>query len=271
MQRALIALLRVVPVPVIYSLMAPVIPFYMLFDRKGYKASYSFFRDRMEYCPLKSFLNVYANEFRLGQVVIDRFALFAGRHFDVDIEGDAFFRELASEKDGFVVLGAHVGNHEMAGYSLRSPKKMHALVFAGEKETMMLHRAESFGKTNIEMVPVSRDLSHIFSLNAALDGGGVAIMPADRLFGSPKELRCKFFGGQAAFPLGPFALTCGKGVAALAMFVVKTGVRSYKALIRPLANPSGDAGGLALAYCSELEAVVRQHPTQWFNFYDFWK
>ena len=50
--------------------MALVIPFYMLFA-KGFRASYSFFRKRMGYWPLKSFFHVYKNEFEFGKVVLD--------------------------------------------------------------------------------------------------------------------------------------------------------------------------------------------------------
>ena len=74
MQRAMVRLFRFLPLPLAYACMAPVIPFYMLFDRRGYQASYRFFRDRIGRGRIHSFLSVYANEFRMGQVVVDRFA-----------------------------------------------------------------------------------------------------------------------------------------------------------------------------------------------------
>lgn len=65
-----------------------------------------------------------------AQVVIDRFAMYAGRHFHVDIEGMEYFQELAARPEAFVQLSAHVGNYELAGYTLVSDKKrLNALVF----------------------------------------------------------------------------------------------------------------------------------------------
>ena len=47
MQRTLVRLFRWVPLGVLYGVMALVVPFYMLLDRKGSRASYSFARRRL--------------------------------------------------------------------------------------------------------------------------------------------------------------------------------------------------------------------------------
>ena len=50
----------------------------------------------------------------------------------------------------------------------------------------------------------------------------------------------------------------------------------YKVLLECLQEPEGATRQervqfLADAYAAALEAVVRQYPDQWYNFYDFWK
>ena len=84
MQRSLIAMFRVLPLWLLYGVMALVIPFYMIFNRKGYQAIYVFFRKRIGYGPLKSFGNVYLNHFRFGQVILDRFGAFAGKKYQFE-------------------------------------------------------------------------------------------------------------------------------------------------------------------------------------------
>ena len=42
MQRTLLWLFRFIPIGFFYAVTALVIPFYMLFDRRGYRASYAF-------------------------------------------------------------------------------------------------------------------------------------------------------------------------------------------------------------------------------------
>ena len=275
MQRTLIRLFRILPLGVLYGCMALVIPFYMLFA-KGFRASYSFFRKRMGYGPLKSFFHVYKNEFEFGKVVLDRFAAFAGKKFDMDVPRMDLFEDLCKGEGGFIQLSSHVGNYEMVGYSLVSPKPVNALVYAGETATIMQNRALLFGATNVRMVPVSADLSHIFSLNNALADGEIASLPGDRVFGSKKTVQCRFFGESAPFPTGPFTLAAQRGVPILLVFVMKEGRRLYKVLLERLPEPTGATRqervqSLADAYASALEAVVRRYPDQWYNFYDFWR
>ena len=215
MQRTLLWLFRFIPIGFFYAVTALVIPFYMLFDRRGYRASYAFYRKRLGRGPLHSFLSVYANEFKLGQVVMDRFALYAGRKFDMQVDGMPEFERLSAAEAGFVQVSSHVGNYEMAGYTLQTPqKRMYALVFAGEKETVMQQRALRFGQSNIEMVPIAGDMSHLFTLNAALLEGSIVSMPGDRIFGSQKSITCRFFDAPAQFPAGPFLLAAQRSVPA---------------------------------------------------------
>ena len=275
MQRSLIRMFRVLPLGVLYGCMALVIPFYMLF-RKGFKASYNFFRKRMGYGAVKSFLHVYKNEFEFGKVVLDRFAAFAGKKFEMEVPRMDLFQELCAGRDGFIQLSSHVGNYEMVGYSLVSPKRINALVYGGETATVMENRAALFGQTNVRMVPVSEDLMHLFTLNSALAGGEIASVPGDRVFGSQKTVECLFFGEMAKFPAGPFVLAVQRNVPILLVFVMKEGRRDYQVLLDILPEPEGETKqdriqALADAYAARLEAVVRACPDQWYNFYDFWK
>ena len=274
----MLKLFRFIPITLAYACMVPVIPFFMLFDRRAYRASYRFFRKRIGRGPLSSFFSVYANEFRLGQIVVDRFALYAGRSFHLQNDDRPVFKRLEEAEPGFVQLGSHAGNFEMAGYLLRPQKRMGVLVFSGETETVMQQRSAVFSRSNIEMVPVSEDMSHLFKLNEILWDGGIVSMPGDRLFGSPKRFTCSFFGEPAPFPAGPFTLSAQHSVAMVAVFVMKEGVRRYRVFARQIgekldpALPSRvRAESMAQEFAGCLESVVRMYPTQWFNFYDFWK
>ena len=277
MQRSLIKVFRIIPLWLVYGIMALVIPFYMLFDRRAYRASYSFYRSRIGRGPLHSFLSVYLAEFHLGQVVLDRFAMYSGKRFDMKVEGMERFLELADGEEGFMQLSAHTGNYELAGYTLISErKKFYALVFA-ETETVMKNRSKMFSKTNIEMIPVSDDMSHIFALNNALADGDIVSMAADRVLGSQKTVRCSFFGEEASFPAGPFVLAAQREAPVLSVFVMKESLRGYRIFVERL--DSADMTGmkrqervqaLASKFAATLEQTVRRYPTQWYNFFDFW-
>ena len=264
MQRSLITMFRVVPLWLPYGVMALVVPFYMIFNRKGYKAMYRFFRERMNYGRWKSFWKVYANHFRFGQIILDRFGVYAGKKYRFITEGQELMDELETHPEGFVSLSSHVGNYEIAGYSLKpKSKRFNALVYAGETATVMENRQKMLSQNNMSMIPVKEDMSHLFLLNNAIDNGEIVSMPADRIFGSQKAVECQFFGEKARFPMGAFALASKKNVPMLAVFVMKESYKTYHAYVRGIKN--------AQDFADNLEEIVKRYPTQWFNYFDFWK
>ena len=277
MQRSLIAMFRVFPLWLLYGVMALVVPFYMIFNRKGYRAMYCFFHERMGYGKWKSFWSVYANHFRFGQIILDRFGVYAGKKYRFEIDGQSLVDALEARPEGFVILSSHVGNYEMAGYSMKPKiKKFNALVFSGETETVMENRQRVLSQNNIQIVPVKEDLSHLFTLNAALDNGEIVSLPADRIFGSQKNVECQFLGATARFPMGAFALAVQKNVSVLAVFVMKERMRKYHAYVQEVECNRQDGkreqiAQMAQSFADRLETIVRRYPSQWFNYFDFWE
>lgn len=276
MQQQLINCFRFLSLHIYYMGVAVVVPFYMLFG-KGFKASYGFYRQHMGWGTCKSFWWCYKNHYRFGQVMIDRFARYAGKTFRITTENLELYNELEKGPDAFAMLSAHVGNYEMGGYTLVAKSKcIYMLVFGQETQTVMENRQEQFGKTNIRMVPVGNGMNHLFAINEALTTGQILSMTADRRFGSEKAVPCNFFGAEALFPMGPFATVIQRDVPTLVVLVVKTGTRSYHAVVKRLPMPEAHLPRkeritlLAQAYANELENVVRQYPEQWFNFFNIW-
>lgn len=278
MQRTLTRFIKICSVWPAYIFMGVfVVPFYLLINRTGRKAIYSYMRHRQHFGPFKSFRCTYLNHYRFGQIIIDRFARYGGKRFKMSVVGNEEFLKLAHGNEGFIVLSSHVGNYEMAGYSFESvDKKINALVFSGESEEVMANRKKLFEVNNINMIAVKEDMSHIFEMNSALERGEIVSVPADRIFGSPKSLEPVFFGEKARFPLGPFILACSKDVPAIILLVMKEKWGKYTVYVKRLPAPTGArvserASCLAQSFASAIEEVLRKYPEQWFNYYDFWK
>ena len=105
--------------------------------------AYRYFRKRLGYSRFRAAWCTYRNHCLFGTVVIDRFAMFAGRKFDLKIEGYENFSRLAEQENGFMILSSHIGCYEVAGYSLvAKTKRFNALVFGGEKAFVMEGRRE---------------------------------------------------------------------------------------------------------------------------------
>lgn len=279
MHHTLIASFRYMNLRFVYLGMAVfVVPFYMLFAHRGYITMYHYFRQRQGYGVWKSFVHVYLNHYRFGQIILDRFAAYAGRKFEFELDGMDLFERLSAGEQGFVILSCHVGNYELAGYSFTSMiKRYNALVFSGEAETVMENRNRLLSKHNIRMIPMSADMSHLFLMNEALANGEIVSIPADRIFGSPRHVECDLLGSKARFPYGPYAMALQRGLPIITIFVMKVSAYRYKVYIREVkaderkyANRQEKALNLAQHFAGEIERVLKQYPDQWFNYFEFW-
>lgn len=276
MHKWLIALLRVIDIRIIYIFTYVfVIPPFIF--RPGFKCIYRYFRERWGFGPTKAFIKTYLNHCMFSQVVIDRFAMYSGKHFQFEIDGNEFFGELANKPDPFILFSSHVGNYEIAGYTLVSEKKpFNALVFWGEKQSVMENRSNMFSDKNIRMISIKEDMSHLFSINNALQHGEIVSMPADRIFGSQKYVVENLLGAEVRLPLGPFSVATMRGIDVLAVNVMKHSTKVYTIYVTPLSYDKQKPRAkqieqLAHNYIKELERILKLYPTQWYNYYDFWK
>lgn len=278
MHKWLIRMLRHIDVRILYLFVAIfVIPVCLVLNpSRG--IAYRYFRRRIGYGRLKSAWKTFVNHCLFGQVVVDKFAMYAGKQFDVEIENYNEFTTRASRKEeGFVQLSAHIGSYEIAGYTLAvEGKSFNALVFAGEKASVMQNRDKMFAGTNIKMIAIQQDMSHLFEIDKALTDGGIVSMPADRINGSQKCIEHVFLGAKAKFPLGPFSVATMRGLDVLAVNVMKDSLLGYKIYVTPLAydkeaSRQEQIRQLSSAYVAELEKRVRQYPTQWYNYFEFWQ
>ncbi len=278
MHKWLIRALRVIDVRLLYAFaFVFVVPPTMAVNAKARRATYGFYRRRLGYNRLRSIWMTYKNHCAFSQVVIDKFAMYAGKKFRITIDGYDQFLSLSEQRQGFVQLSSHIGNYEIAGYSLvAKDKRFNALVFGGEKASVMSNRSKLFDGNNIRMIPVMEDMSHLFVMDRALTDGEILSMPADRVFGSQKAFMIDFLGAKARFPQGPFLMAAMRGVPILFVSVMKTAARDYHISVRRIG--SGEIGtstrakatGLCAEYVRMLEETVRRHPAQWYNYFDFW-
>ena len=243
----------------------------------GAKTAYRYFRQRHKYSRFKSIWMTYVNYVHFSQVVIDKFALYAGKNMELNVENYDTFKQLAAGKNGFLILSAHIGCYEMAGYELVSDQKpFNALVFAGEKETVMKGRSKLFSLNNIKMIPIESGLSHLLKISQVLADNEIVSIPADRVYGSPRTIKVKILDAEAELPSGPFSIPAIYGLDVITVNVMKTSLKGYTAYVTRLpydkhVSREQQAKQLADAYATELDKMLRRYPEQWYNYFDFWK
>ena len=140
----------------------------------------------------------------------------------------------------------------------------------------MESRTDMFSDKNIRMIPVKNDMSHLFLIDHALQQGEIVSMPADRIFGSQKYVVTQLLGAEVKLPLGPFSVATMRGLNVLAVNVMKSSMKSYKIYVTQLdydreASRKNQISQLAQGYAAELERMLTMYPTQWYNYFEYWK
>ncbi len=265
-------------VRVLYPILYLAIPFYLLIGKKGRHTMYLYFRGRHHFSPMKAALSTFRNHILFGQVVLDKFALLAGNRKQFKIVGESkCISSMMNEEKGFFIVGAHVGNLELSGLCYPVQKKrINAIISMSERAAFQKRRDDAFETSNINLIPVMPDMSHLFTIKEVIERGEIVVIPSDRLFGSTKSVTCDLLDGTADFPIGTFRLAAQLNVPVVSLFIMKehgTTYKVYEQLIDShpeLPNSTKRAESMACDFVNVLEKILKKYPMQWFNFFPFW-
>jgi predicted LPLAT superfamily acyltransferase len=233
-----------------------------------------------------SFADIYRHFFSFGMSLIDRYAFLIGKQslftFET-IREDLIVSALAGKK-GAILLGAHIGNWELAGNLLsdRIKADIYYVMVDAEKSDVRSVSKQALAQRRIKPIPVGQGgLELVLSVRNALQNNGLVCMHGDRTIGQkgpPKGAQHSFLGENVTFPTGPFAIAASTGTPIIPIVVTKRGMSKY--IFKAYAPMQFD--GVTAEnrdkyiftamerYVGILEQVAKEHPLQWFNFYDFW-
>lgn len=264
----------------LYPILSVVVVFYMIFSYTGFKSIWFYFRKIHRYGVIKSIIKTYINHFLFGQMLFDKFALFAGKKntFKISITGQELFDEIVNSPKGAIIASSHVGNFEISGYLLRqTQKRINGIVYADENPVIQQYRQKILEENNVFQIPILADMSHIFTINNVLTHGEILTMPCDRVFTGNKTIALDFMGQMASFPTGAYHLAAKFDVPVLTLFVMKESVRHYHLYLARIDRYANDhlstnekVEVLARNYVTGLERIIKEFPEQWYNFYKFW-
>jgi predicted LPLAT superfamily acyltransferase len=270
-----VVVLRTFGVYPAYFFLYIVVIYYFLFSRETTKHIYNYFHHRIGYGKVKSFLKVYVNYHLLGQMLIDKVALMSGLS---KITSESFgadnLRKIVGEKRGGILLGAHLGNWEIAGhYLMNYGDTINILVYDREHEQIKQYLENVTGGRKFNMIPIKDDLSHIYEIGEALGRNEIIATTADRFLEGSRTLTSKFFGEEARFPQGIFQIIKTFRAPYSFVYGVKKSAQHYHFFCRPHRDVTKETTAQMIVddYVHDLEGMVKENPEQWFNYYDFWK
>lgn len=263
-----------------YLLLRLVAFYFFLFSWSSSRHIYSYFRYRLGYKKLKAWWMIYHNNYVFGQTLLDKFIMMAGinNSFTYHFDGEENLRRIAQKGKGGILLSAHVGNWEVAGHLLkRLNTRINVVMFDGEHQKIKQYLEQVTGGRNFNVIVIKDDLSHVYAIGDALAKNELICLHADRFLKGNKTVRHKFLGSEALFPFGPFALASGFQVPVSIVFAFKESLTHYhfygsEVLERlPDENKNRFTQRLISTFVNMLEEKITRYPTQWFNYFNFWK
>jgi predicted LPLAT superfamily acyltransferase len=262
-----------------YFLLTFVSFYYFLFSRKSNRFIYFYFKEIHHYSSFKARCAVYRNYYYLGQILIDKVAIYSGMadKFTFSLEDE---KHLAAMDQGGFMISAHIGNWEMSGKkSDRIQKTMNLVMLDAEHERIKHYLEDVMKERNFKIIPLKGDLSHLITIRQALDNGELIAIHGDRFMDGAKTLTATFLGREARFPEGPFYLAMRMNAPVSFAFAMKAGRKHYHFYATPPKKydiPEGKRitqehlRPMLEDYIKAVEIMLEKYPEQWFNYYQFW-
>jgi predicted LPLAT superfamily acyltransferase len=262
-----------------YFLLRFVVLYYFFFSWKSSKHIFDYFHNKLKYSWWYSLRMLYRNYYKLGQSIIDKVVIMSGinNKFSYTFEGEENLIKITNLKRGGLLLSAHLGNWELAGYLLkRLNTRINVVMYDGEHQQIKKYLEAVTGKRNMNIIVIKEDLSHIYAISEALNRNELVCMHADRFLEDNKTMTAVFLGTQAKFPSGPFVLATTFKVPVSFVFSFKetnTHFHLYASNIKEYAAATKEQTMKEMLedFVREMEQKVQQYPEQWFNYYNFWK
>jgi predicted LPLAT superfamily acyltransferase len=234
--------------------------------------------------------DVYAHLFTFAATVLDRVYLLQERfdEFEFAASGAETVHERLAEGRGVLAFGAHLGSFEalrMIGHERGLPVAM--IMYEDNARLINETLAALAPRAQMHTIGLGR-VDAMLAIRRWLDDGGMAGLLADRTLPGnsqrSKAVALPFLGAPAVFSDGPFRLAAMLRQKVVFMAGLYRGGRKYDLRFIEIADfgivPGAEMAGtgardLAIRaalerYVATLEALCREAPYNWFNFYDFW-
>jgi predicted LPLAT superfamily acyltransferase len=234
--------------------------------------------------------DVYRHLLTFLATVLDRVYLLQERFdlFRFEASGVEAILEPFSRGEGVLAFGAHLGSFEalrMIGHE--KGLRVAMIMYADNARMINETLAALAPRAQLRTIELGR-IDAMLSIRRWLDEGGVAGLLADRSLPAnsqrSKAIALPFLGAPAYFPDGPFRLAAMLRRRVVFMAGLYRGGRDYDLRFIEIADFSHLSGAGAAGagerdaavvaamqrYVATLEALCREAPYNWFNFYDFW-
>ncbi len=264
-----------------YFLLYFVAPYFILFVPKARKPMYYYYNTILGFGYFKTIRYLLLNNIAFGKIIIDKVVMMAElpNSFTFNFEGENHLHDMANNEGG-LIIGAHVGNWEIAGHLLdRINSPVHIVMLEAEHQKIKSLLDNVMTKKKMRIITIKDDMSHLFQIKDALLNNEIVAIHGDRFLPDSKTITCSFLGEDAQFPTGPFYIAMKyKKPVTFVSSVKKTNTHYHFIATKPKVYQNSNKiiereislKNMITDYVEQLEIILKEHPEQWFNYYYFW-
>jgi predicted LPLAT superfamily acyltransferase len=254
--------------------------YYVLFH-SAVRESSRLYLERLE-GKRPGFWRIYEHVLAFAEVTLDRLLFAAGesKPFHIEMHGEEHLRALRESKRGALLVLAHHGSFE-AARALSSQRDFAINILGNFSNARMINQAlERVNPgVNARLIDISSDYDFVFKVQQRIEAGELVATMGDRVGPDGKNAVADFLGSEAPFPTGPYLLAAVLGCPVYLAFGIYSEPNRYDLYCEPFAEkivlPRASRGEAlkthVQSYAKRLEHYCRLAPTNWFNFYDFWR
>jgi predicted LPLAT superfamily acyltransferase len=265
-----------------YALLYCVVFYYVLLPSVRQKCRYYLSRRFPEASGWTSFWNSYRMTLELGKVLVDRalVGILGSEQVKVGLEGKQELLDLLAEEKGLILINAHVGCWQVAMSALEFVNTPVNLLMQREEDDIDRHYYEHAGiECPYRIIDPRGYLGGVLEMVEVLKRGELLSVMGDRMLGDDRNgVEVEFMGGMVTLPFSAYKLASATGAPIVVLFSYKTGFDSYALkLYKTIRIPAGLGRGsriyqpFAREFAESLEDFCREHPFQFFNFFDMWQ
>jgi len=229
-----------------------------------------------------SFGMVFRHFCAFAEVALDRLLIASGKRtpFQVSSTGRVHLTDLAAQKRGALLLGAHLGSFEamrLGATSQSLPINMVVNFSNAQRMQAVLDKLDPSSTTRFISV-VGPPLDFVLQIRECIERGEMVAILADRIGPDARASEVDFLGGRARFAAGPFILAAALRCPVYLTFGLYGGDNRYDlhcehfadAIDLPRKQREQALRETVQRYADRLESYVARAPYNWFNFFDFW-
>ncbi len=253
-----------------YAIMIFPLIYFFITNRSSRQGIIQLYRNLNTKPSFARFFRSFQNYWMFGCTMVDRFAYEKVRITKPDYSKDMGFQP------GCIYVGAHIGDWLISSRGLNHTRKIPVAIILDQSQTPEFLKRIKRTNLNITLIdPNLQGMGAMLEMHKIVKLGGCLCFLGDRSSEFDKTMVLPFLGKSAHFPVSPYKISRVLKAPVFFFYCTRTSSFGYpQYFVKAIRIYDGiediPVEDILDRYVRQLEKLVIQAPTQWFNFFNFW-